>query len=151
MNDLFDVHALFSHGCYKGLFFDRQLQIWTNQNGRFRRLANQWSLPNGDYPHSLSQLRSEVSQSRLFQDFLKKVRAALSAIDENEKKNTLKGKFVIAIVNDGVPMFPRSPQIFDTREEADIKLLRYQQINPDTRFCLFECKGELKSIGVVLE
>lgn len=151
MNDLFDVHTLFSHGCYKGLFFDRQLQIWTNQNGRFRRLANQWSLPAGDYPHSLSQLRLEVSQTYLFREFLKKVRAALNEYHDSEKKDSLKGKFVIAIVNDGVPMFPRSPQIFDTREEADIKLLRYQQINPDTRFCLFECKGELKSIGVVLE
>lgn len=152
MNDLFDISTIFSHGCYKGLFFDRQLQIWTNQNGRFRRLANQWSLPSGDYPFSISELRSRVSDSSAFKEFLRKALASLSEYASVEKKTTIKGKFVIAILDDdGMPAFPRKPQIFNTREEADIKLLRYQQINPDTRFCLFECKGELKSIGVVLE
>lgn len=150
MNELFDVTTLFSYGCYQGLFFDRQLQLWTSQNGRFRRLANQCSLPSGEYPHTLSQLRNEIVQSKAFRDFLRQVRVALR--ENDEKKNSLRGKFVIAIVNDeGLPVFSENPKVFDTREEADIKLLRYQQINPDTRFCLFECKGELKSIGVVLE
>lgn len=148
MNDLFDVTTLFSFGCYQGLFFDRQLHLWTNQSGRFRRLANQSSLPAGDYPHTLSELREKIAKSASFSEFVKKVRATLN---EYHEKNTLKGKFVIAIVEDELPVFPRKPQVFDSREEADIKLLRYQQINPETRFCLFECKGELKSIGVVLE
>lgn len=149
MNDLFDVSSLLSYGCYQGLFFDRQLQLWTKQNGRFRRLANQWSLPAGDYPMSLAELREKGAQSHAFREFLKRVRAALA--EYNEKK-TLKGKFVIAIVNDeGLPVFSTSPQVFDSREEADIRLMRYQQINPDARFCLFKCEGELKSAGVVLE
>ena len=151
MNNLFDVTALFSFGCYQGLFFDRQLHLWTNQNGRFRRLANQSSLPAGDYPHTLSELREKIAKSESFSEFVKKARATLN--EYHEKKNTLKGKFVIAIINDenGMPVFSRTPHVFDTREEADIRLLRYQQLNPGSRFCLFECKGELKSVGVILE
>lgn len=149
-NDLFDVSTLFSHSCYRGLFVDRKLHLWTrNQNGRYRRLANQWSLPAGEYPYSIVELRENIAKSRAFADFLKNAYAALNECQAAAA--SLKGKFVIAIVNDGLPEFPRSPQVFDTREEADIKLMRYQQLNPDTRFCLFECKGELKSIGVVLE
>lgn len=148
MNNLFDISTLFTHGSYKGLFFDNQLQIWTNQNGRFRRLANQWSLPSGDYPYSLVNLREYVAKSTPFREFLKRVKDSLNEVNE---KNTLKGKFVIAIVDDGLPVFPRSPQVFNTREEAIAKLVRYQQLNPDTNFCLFECKGELKHIDVVLE
>lgn len=157
MNDLFDISTLFSHGCYKGLFFDRQLQIWTKQNGRFRRLANQWSLPSGDYPFSISELRSRVSDSSAFKEFLRKALASLSEHASVEKKPAIKGKFVIAVLDDDgslssmMPEFPRKPRVIGSREEADIELLRYQKANPDTRFCLFECKGELKSIGVVLE
>lgn len=149
-NDLFDVSTLFSYECYRGLFVDKSLHLWTRtQNGRYRRLANQWSLPAGEYPYSLSELRENIAKSRAFVDFLKNVRAALASY--HAETTSLKGKFVIAIINDGLPAFPRNPQIFNTREDADLKLVRYQQLNPDTRFCLFECKGELKSVGVVLE
>jgi|MudIll2142460700_1097286.scaffolds.fasta_scaffold104369_3 hypothetical protein len=148
MNDLFDVSSLLSYGCYQGLFFDRQLQLWTNQNGRFRRLANQWSLPAGDYPMSLTELREKVAHSHVFREFVKKVRAALNEYHEK----SLKGKFVIAIIDDeGSLVFGDNPKIYATREEADLRLMRYQQINPETRFCLFKCEGELKSVGVVLE
>lgn len=141
MDNLFDISTLFTCGSYKGLFFDPQLQIWTNQNGRYRRLANQWSLPSGDYPYSLVHLREYMARSAAFREFLKRVKETLHEINE---KNTLKGKFVIAIVDDGLPVFPRKPQIFDTREEAIAKLVRYQQLNPDAHFCLFKCEGELK-------
>lgn len=150
MNELFDVSKLYSSACYQGLFFDRQLFLWTNQYGELRRLANQWTLPAGKYPHSLVQLRSAVSKSPAFQDFLKKVRDVLN--EYHEKKESLNGKFVIAIIIDnGIPVFSENPRVIDTREEADIRLIHYKQINPNTRFCLFECKGELKSVGVVLE
>ena len=150
MNELFDVSTLYSSACYQGLFFDRQLCLWTKQNGKLRRLANQWSLPAGEYPYSLAQLRYTVSKSPAFQDFLKKVRDVLN--EYHEKKESLNGKFVVAIINDnGVPVFSESPRVIDTREEAEIRLIHYKQINPNTRFCLFECKGELKSVGVVLE
>lgn len=149
-NELFDVSTIFPQSCYRGLFVDRKLHLWTrNQNGRYRRLANQWSLPPEEYPYSIDELRESIAKSRAFAEFLKKAHTALNECQAEAV--SLKGKFVIAIVNDGLPEFPRSPQVFDTREEADTKLMRYQQLNPGTRFCLFECKGELKSIGVVLE
>ncbi len=147
---LFDISTLFSFGCYRGLFVDKHLHLWTeDKNGRYRRLANQWSLPAGEYPYSLSELRERITLSPIFANFLQRVRIAIN--EYQEMKNSLKGKFVIAIVNDGAPVFPRVPQIFETREEADIKLIRYQQLNPDARFCLFKCEGELRSTEVVLE
>lgn len=149
-SELFDVSTLFAYECYHGLFVDKNLHLWSRtSNGRYRRLANQWSLPCGEYPHSLTELRKNIANSRKFADFVKRIRAALT---EHERKTTsLKGKFVIAIINDGLPMFPTNPQVFNTREEADIKLMHYKQIDPHSRFCLFECKGEVKSVGVVLE
>lgn len=149
-NDLFAVSALFSYDCYRGLFVDKSLHLWTrNQNGRYRRLANQWSLPCGEYPHSLSELRELIGTSKSFADFLINVRQASN--EHNKKTESMKGKFVIAIIIDGLPSFHQKPQVINTREEADLKLMRFQQLHPNERFCLFECKGEVKSVGVVLE
>lgn len=147
VSGLFHVFDLCFQECFRGIFVDKNLHLWTQSgNGRYRRLANQLSLPSGIYPFGLSELKKKLSESRAFIDFQDQ------EAEHSTETTSLKGKFVIAIVLDGLPLFPtRNPEVFDTREEAEHKLVRCQQMNPDTRFCLFECKGELKSVGVVLE
>ena len=150
MNDLFDLTTIFTNDCYRGLYVDHKLLLWSKQNGRYRRLANQWSLPDNNYPYSIFEMRSKISESPIFAEFLKKVKSTLDEYQEN--KESLKGKYVIAMIDDnGTLVFSKRPQISNTREEAELKLMRFSQLNTKARFCLFECKGVLKSAEIVLE
>lgn len=145
MVDLFEISSLFPRITeFDNLFFDSQLNFWTKTNGQPRRRADQWNLPTSNrivYNLSASQLRNFVKSTDEFKRFL-------NSINDRENRS-LKGKYIIAYIDgDGNPVI-RNPELFATLKEAKQKMISYQAIDPNSRWCLFECVGELKVDAVI--
>ena len=130
---------------FEGLYFDKDLQLWSSKTGIMRRLANQSSLGLG-YPYTVSKLRSLVKTAKEFLAYLNEV-----ASEYEESPANLKGRYVIAAIVDGHLDFARVPYVHGTYEQAETELERLVKANPNKKFALFKCEGVVKSFGVVWE
>jgi hypothetical protein len=60
----------------------------------------------------------------------------------------IKGQFVIAVIENGIPKFSSNPKVHTTKDSAIAEVQRLATENPNKHFGYFECKGVARAAAL---